>query len=144
MHIQQPKKNEQAFTLLEIMIVVIIIGIIAVTIVPQFVGETHTARVNTAKGHVGELEQAVERFYIHLDRYPTMEEGLKVLVTAPVGEEGKWRGPYVKELRKDPWGNDYQYRTPGIHHTTSFDIWSRGADGVDGGEEKNADIGNWQ
>src|ERR1051325_6596748 len=144
MNIQRSKKKSQAFSLLEIMIVVIIIGIIAATILPQFIGETHTARVNAAKGHVGELESAIERFYIHFDRYPTMEEGLKVLVEPPAGETAKWRGPYVKQIIKDPWGNEYQYRVPGIHHPTSFDIWSRGADGADGGEDKNADIGNWQ
>ena len=108
MNIQRSKKKSQAFSLLEIMIVVIIIGIIAATIVPQFIGETHNARVNSAKAAIGELQSAVEKFYLHFDRYPTMEEGLKVLVEAPPGEEGKWRGPYVKQVIKDPWGNEYQ------------------------------------
>ena len=78
-----------------------------------------------------------------MDRYPTTEEGLKVLVEAPAGEESKWRGPYITLLRPDPWGNPYQYRIPGNHHPSGFDLWSRGADGADGGEGEAADIGNW-
>ena len=127
-----------------IMVVVIVIGIIAAAIIPQFIGTTVDAKISTAKGSVAELESAVGRFYIHFDRYPTSEEGLKVLVEAPTGEEQKWRGPYIKMLRADPWGNQYQYKCPGVHHPSSFDIWSRGADGAEGGEGPNADIGNWQ
>jgi general secretion pathway protein G len=126
------------------MVVLIVIGIIAAAIVPQFIGTTQDAKVSSAKGSVTELESAVDRFYYNMDRYPTTEEGLKVLVEAPTGEETKWRGPYIKMLRNDPWGNPYQYRSPGTHHTSGFDLWSRGADGVDGGEGQNADIGNWQ
>jgi general secretion pathway protein G len=133
-----------AFTLIEIMVVVIILGVLAATIIPQFMGTTHEAKVSAAKAHVAVLESALEQLYIHMDRYPTTEEGLKLLVEAPAGEDKKWRGPYIKQLRKDPWGTPYQYRAPGVHHTTSFDIWSRGADGVDGGEGNGADIGNWE
>jgi general secretion pathway protein G len=79
-----------------------------------------------------------------MDRYPTTEEGLKVLVEPPSGGDKKWRGPYVKQIRSDPWGNPYQYKCPGMHHTSSFDLWSRGADGADGGEGQGADIGNWE
>jgi general secretion pathway protein G len=131
------------FTLIEIMVVVVIIGILAATIIPQFIGTTHDAKVSAAKAHIAELESALERFNVHLDRYPTMDEGLKILVEAPSGEDKKWRGPYIKQLRPDPWGNPYQYRFPGVHHTTSFDLWSRGADGSDGGEGQATDIGNW-
>jgi general secretion pathway protein G len=131
------------FTLLEIMVVVIIIGVLAATIIPQFMGTTHDAKVSAAKADVSQLENALERFNLHMDRYPTMDEGLKVLVEAPAGEDKKWRGPYIKLLRPDPWGNPYQYRIPGVHHATTFDVWSRGADGQDGGEGPNADVGNW-
>lgn len=136
-------KQSSAFTLIEIMIVVIIIGILAATILPQFMGTTHDAKVSAAKGHIAELEAALGRFNVHMDRYPTSEEGLKVLIEAPAGEESKWRGPYITQLRNDPWGNAYQYRSPGTHHTTRFDIWSRGKDGADGGEGEAADVGNW-
>ena len=137
------RKQSAGFTLLEIMVVVIIIGVLAATIIPQFMGTTHDAKVSAAKADVAQLENALERFNLHMDRYPTMDEGLKVLVEAPTGEDKKWRGPYIKLLRPDPWGNPYQYRLPGIHHPTTFDIWSRGADGQDGGDGPNADIGNW-
>lgn len=132
----------EGFTLLEIMVVVIIIGVLAATIIPQFMTTTHDAKVSAAKGHIAELESAIDRFYVHMDRYPTVDEGLAVLVTAPAGAE-KWRGPYVKQLRDDPWGHPYEYRAPGMHHATSFDLWSRGADGAEGGDGQAADIGNW-
>ena len=134
----------RGFTLIEIMVVVIILGVLAATIIPMFIGTTHDAKVSAAKGHVAELESAVERFYVHMDRYPTTEEGLKILVEPPSGGDKKWRGPYVKQIRNDPWGNAYQYKCPGVRHTSSFDLWSRGADGVDGGEGPGADIGNWE
>ncbi len=137
------QRRSAGFTLIEIMVVVVIIGVLAATIIPQFIGTTHDAKVGAAKGHVAELESALERFNVHMDRYPTAEEGLKALVEAPSAEDKKWRGPYIKLLRPDPWGNAYQYRSPGLHHPTSFDVWSRGADGADGGEGEAADIGNW-
>jgi general secretion pathway protein G len=144
MKIQPSHKKNRGFTLVEIMVVVVIIGILAATILPQFIGTTQEAKVSAAKSQVAELESAVERFYIHMDRYPTTEEGLKVLVDPPAGDASKqWRGPYIKQLRNDPWGNPYQYICPGTHHPTSYDIWSRGKDGVDGGEGDGADIGNW-
>jgi general secretion pathway protein G len=137
------QRRPEGFTLLEIMVVVIIIGVLAATIIPQFMGTTHDAKVSAAKSDVAQLESAMERFNLHMDRYPTMDQGLKVLVEAPAGEDKKWRGPYIKVLRQDPWGNPYQYRVPGIHHSSTFDVWSRGADGQDGGEGPSADIGNW-
>ena len=136
-------KKTDAFTLIEIMVVVVILGILAAAIIPQFAGTTHDAKVSTAKANVSELGNALERFNIHLDRRPTTEEGLKALVEAPAGEEGKWRGPYITLLRPDPWGNPYQYRNPGSHSAAGFDLWSRGADGADGGQGDGADIGNW-
>lgn len=137
------RTRRNAFTLIEIMVVVIILGVLAALIIPQFMGTTHDAKVSAAKATVAELESAIERFYIHMDRYPTAEEGLKVLVEAPSGDEKRWRGPYIKMLRPDPWGTPYQYRVPGVHHTSSFDLWSRGAGGQDGGEGEAADLGNW-
>jgi general secretion pathway protein G len=138
------RKNSDGFTLVEIMVVVVILGILAATIIPQFIGTTHDAKIGTAKVNIDNLETALERFYIHLDRHPTSEEGLEVLVEPPQGDENRWRGPYIKMLRDDPWGNPFQYRSPGDHLPASFDLWSRGADGIDGGDEKGEDIGNWQ
>jgi general secretion pathway protein G len=137
------QKRRGGFTLIEIMVVVVIIGVLAATIIPQFMGTTHDAKVSTAKSNIADLESALERFNIHMDRHPTTEEGLKALVEAPPGDEKKWRGPYVSLIRLDPWGEPYQYRNPGIHRKSGFDLWSRGADRADGGEGDAADIGNW-
>jgi general secretion pathway protein G len=137
------RKRQAGFTLIEMMVVVVVIGVLAAMIIPNFLGTTHDAKVSAAKGSVSELEAALERFNVHMDRYPTTEEGLKALVEAPSSEDKKWRGPYIKLLRSDPWGSPYQYRSPGTHHPTSFDIWSQGADKADGGDGEGADIGNW-
>ena len=134
---------KSGFTLVEIMVVLVVIGILAAAIIPTFIGTTHDAKVATAKANATELENALRRFYVNMDRYPTADEGLKVLVEAPTSEDKKWRGPYVNLIRPDPWGNPFQYRVPGTHHPATFDIWSRGADGADGGEGEGIDIGNW-
>ena len=145
MRISSLRRRADGFTLIEIMVVVIIIGVLAAAIIPQFIGTTQDAKVSAAKGHIAVLRSALERFNLHMDRYPTTEEGLQVLVEPPAGDDAKkWRGPYIDQLRNDPWGNSYQYVYPGVHHTVSYDVWSRGADGVDGGEGANADIGNWE
>ncbi|PYI88448.1 MAG: type II secretion system protein GspG, partial [Verrucomicrobia bacterium] len=99
MKIRSFQKRSAGFTLIEIMVVVIVIGILAATIIPKFATTTYDARVSAAKGHIAELESALERFNVHMDRYPTTEEGLKVLVEPPSAEETKWRGPYIKQLR---------------------------------------------
>lgn len=143
MKIRNIRRPTAAFTLLEIMVVVVILGVLAATIVPQFIGTTHDAKVSAARSQVSEIESALERMAIHMDRYPSTDEGLKLLVEAPAGDASKWRGPYLKQVRNDPWGNPYQYRAPGVRHSNSFDVWSRGADNADGGEGQGADIGNW-
>lgn len=137
------RHRQAAFSLIEIMVVVVILGILAATIIPKFIGSTHDAKVSTARSNIATLESAVERFYIHMDRYPTNEEGLDVLVNPPSGEQEQWRGPYIEMLRPDPWGVPYRYNTPG-NHGRSYEIWSQGADKADGGEGEAADIGNWQ
>lgn len=137
------RKPTDAFTLIEIMVVLIVIGILAAIIMPQFTTTTYDAKVSAAKASIATFGTAIQRFYIQTDRYPTMDEGLKILVEAPSGDTSKWRGPYVEKLQNDPWGNPYQYKIPGTHNPNGFDIWSRGADGADGGDGKNADVGNW-
>ena len=138
MKIQLSKNHSRGFTLLEMMIVVIVIGILAATIIPQFMGTTHDAKVSAAKAQVAEIESAVERFNNQMDRYPTAEEGLSALVNPPSGDDAtKWRGPYIKRLINDPWGNPYQYAVPGTHNPNSFDIWAHDTQGA------GADIGNW-
>ena len=141
---QKRYRRSDAFSLVEMMVVVVIIAVLAATIIPQFRGTTSDAKISMAKSNLAEMESALERFYIHFDRYPTTEEGLGVLTEAPAEEADKWRGPYVKQLRDDPWGNPYQYRSPATKGTGGFDVWSYGKDGADGGEGADADIGNWQ
>ena len=126
------------------MVVVVILGILAATIIPQFMTQTQDAKISAANASIGEYENALERFNIHMDRYPTTEEGLTALTDAPAADENKkWRGPYIKTVRNDPWGQAYQYRFPAVRRKSGFDVWSRGADGADGGEAEAADIGNW-
>ena len=140
---KQARRSERGFTLIEIMVVVIIIGILAVSIIPQFMGTTNDAKISAAKANIAELESAVNRFYVHMDRYPTTDEGLKVLVTAPADGDKNWRGPYISQLRDDPWGNAFQYKSPGTHHPTSFDIWSQGSANTATTEGGSTEIGNW-
>lgn len=131
------------FTLIELLVVVIILGVLAATIIPQFMTSTQEARVAAAKANVAQLETCIRRFQLNMDRYPSTEEGLKVLLDPPADAETKWKGPYVTALKNDPWGNPFQYRSPGVQSKSGFDLWSRGADNADGGEGDNADIGNW-
>ena len=139
------RTTTRGFTLIEIMVVVIILGILAATIIPQFARTTQDAKVSRARADIATLESALERYYLGMNGYPATEEGLKALAEPPADEARAkdWRGPYIKELRPDPWGNPYSYRSPGIHGQKTFDLWSRGADGADGGEGDQADIGNW-
>ena len=129
------------FTLIEIMVVVIVIGILAATIIPKFMGTTHDAKVATAKANIAELDSALERYNVQMDTYPSDEEGLKALVEKPENDGGKWRGPYIKLLRPDPWGQPYQYKYPGTHHTTSPDLWTKDPDKA--ADAENSEIGNW-
>jgi len=138
-------RHRQGFTLVELMVVVIVLAILAATIIPQFTGVTYDAKVSTAKAHISELEGALGRLNIHMDRYPTDEEGLGILVKKPAEGGNKWRGPYIQELRRDPWDNEYRYRTAVDEYgNRTYIIWSRGADGADGGEGEGKDITNRQ
>ena len=134
----------RGFTLIEIMVVVIIIGLLAAFIVPQIVGQVDTAKISKAKGDIQSLETALTMYRLDNSKYPTSEQGLAALVTQPTDPSIKhWRpGGYLQRISKDPWGNDYQYVYPGTHGK-EYDLFSFGADGVIGGEGIDADIGNW-
>ena len=127
-----PGRNEKGFTLVELMVVIVIIGLLATVVIINVLPATDKAAVTKAKADVATLEQGVEMYRLNKLHYPNGEEGLKA-----VSAEG-----YVKRLPKDPWGNPYVYAAPG-RNGRAFDIYSYGADGREGGEGQDADIGNW-
>ena len=137
------QRSDAGFTLIEIMVVVIIIGLLAAVVVPQFLGRVDDARVAKAKEDIQALETALTMYKLDNYSYPSPEVGLKALVEKPNDPNVKnWRaGGYLKHLTKDPWGNEYQYQVPGSHG--EYDLYSFGADGQAGGQGVNADVGNW-
>ncbi|HEY3785911.1 MAG TPA: type II secretion system major pseudopilin GspG [Steroidobacteraceae bacterium] len=132
------------FTLIEIMVVVIIIGLLAAVIVPQVVNKVDEARVAKAKQDIQSLETALTMFRLDNSKYPTTDQGLASLMKQPTDPSIRhWRqGGYLQRLSKDPWGNDYQYVFPGTHGK-EYDLYTLGADAQPGGDGVNADIGNW-
>ena len=136
--------RQQGFTLIEIIVVVVIIGILATFIAPKFLGRTDEARVVKAKQDIQALESALDLYKLDNYTYPTTEQGLDSLINQPTSDPvpTNWKsGGYIKKLQKDPWQRDYLYLYPGEH--SEYDIYSLGADGVEGGEGPNQDIGNW-
>lgn len=139
------RKKQRGFTLIEIMVVVIIIGVLGALIVPNVMGRANDARVSAAKSDITALANALELYQLDNNQVPSTDQGLDALVSKPSGapEPRKWNaGGYIKRLPKDPWGNDYLYLSPGADN--SYDLYSWGADGAEGGEGQNADIGNWE
>lgn len=137
------KRKQQGFTLLEIIVVITIIAILAAYIAPKVAGRADDARISKVKNDIQVLEGALELYRLDNFTYPTTEQGLQALVTQPSSEMKNWKtGGYIKKLRKDPWGNDYQYSRPG-RDGGEFDIYSYGADNAEGGDGPDADIGSW-
>jgi len=136
--------RQSGFTLIEIMVVVIIIGLLAAVVVPQFLGRVDDARIAKAKQDVQAMQTALTMFKLDNYVYPTTELGLQALVQKPDSTLIKnWRaGGYLQHLNKDPWGNAYLYEVPG-KHGGDYDLYSLGADAQPGGDGINADIGNW-
>ena len=135
---------QHGFTLIEIMVVVIIIGLLAAVVVPQFLGRVDDARVAKAKQDIQAMQTALTMYKLDNYSYPSAELGLKALAQKPDSSTVKnWRpGGYLQHINKDPWGNDYLYQIPGTHGG-DYDLYSLGADGKPGGEGYDADIGNW-
>ncbi len=135
----------RGFTLIEIMVVVVIMGILAALIVPKLMGRTDDARITAAKQDIATLMQALKLYKLDNQRYPTTEQSLQALMTKPTtgpAADGWKVGGYIDKLPKDPWGYTYQYLSPGIRG--ELDVFSLGADGQPGGVDDDADIGSWE
>ena len=136
------RPGERGFTLIEIMIVVIIIGLLAALVAPKLFGKLTMAKQKSAKAQIELFGTALDAFRLDTGRYLTTEEGLKALREKPSGAEN-WDGPYLpKEIPLDPWGKPYIYKSPGEHG--EYDLISFGLDGVEGGEGENQDIVSWK
>ncbi|MFN3887564.1 MAG: type II secretion system major pseudopilin GspG [Aquabacterium sp.] len=134
---------QRGFTLIELMVVLVIIGLLAALIVPNVLDRADDARVTAARTDVSNLMQALKLYRLDNQRYPTAEQGLKALVAKPTTGPipPNWK-PYLEKLPTDPWGNAYQYVNPGVKG--QVDVFSFGADGQSGGEGRDADVGSWQ
>ena len=133
----------RGFTLIELMVVMVIIGVLAALIVPNVLDRTDDARVTAAKTDIANIVQQLKLYRLDNQRYPTAEQGLQALIAKPTSGPipNNWK-PYLDKLPNDPWGRPYQYLSPGIKG--EIDVMSFGADGQSGGEGKDADIGSWQ
>ena len=134
---------QRGFTLIELMVVLVIIGVLAALIVPNVLDRADDARVTAARTDITNISQALKLYRLDNQRYPTAEQGLQSLIVRPTSGPlpNNWK-PYLEKLPNDPWGRPYQYLNPGIKGP--IDIMSFGADGQAGGEGKDADIGSWQ
>lgn len=144
MSIARSRRATAGFTLIEVMVVVVILGILAAIVVPRIMDRPDEARITKVRNDIRALESALNLYRLDNFRYPTTDQGLRALVERPTGqpEARNWRtGGYIDRLPNDPWGNPYQYVHPGRHG--EIDIYSYGADGRPGGDGINSEIGNW-
>jgi general secretion pathway protein G len=133
-------RSPRGFTLLELLVVVVIIGLLAGLVAPRYFGQVGKSEVNVAKAQLDALEKALDQYRLDIGRYPDQELGLKALVTKPANEP-KWAGPYLrKDIPLDPWSRAYLYKIPG--EKGEYDLISLGKDGQPGGTGENADITN--
>ncbi|MBN1378622.1 MAG: type II secretion system major pseudopilin GspG [Gammaproteobacteria bacterium] len=138
------KIKQSGFTLIEIMVVVVILGILAAVVVPKIMDRPDQAKMVRAKADVQAIVSALNMYKLDNHRYPASDQGLLALVEQPSGSDStkNWKqGGYLDSVPKDPWGNEYRYLNPGQHG--GIDVYSLGADGQEGGEGVDGDIGNW-
>ena len=142
--IKQSKRRERGFSLLELLVVLVILGVIAGIFAPRFIGQAEKAKRTAAKLEIDQIGQSLDLYKLEIGKYPTSQEGLAALVTAPSGVTN-WNGPYLKKtaVPKDPWGTDYKYTSPG-DQSRPYDIVSLGADSKEGGDGDGKDITSWQ
>ncbi len=140
-----PQRRARGFTLIEIMVVVVIMGILASLVVPKLIARTGESKVAAARVDISTVMQALKLYKLDNQRYPTTEQGLQALIVKPTSgpaANGWKEGGYLEKMPKDPWGNPYQYLSPGIKG--EVDVLSLGADGQPGGTGDDADIGSWE
>lgn len=129
------------FTLLELLVVMVIIGLLAGYVGPKYFAQLGKSETKAAKAQVEALAKALDTYRLDMGHYPTTEQGLAALISSPSGEP-KWHGPYLaKNVPSDPWGRSYQYKYPGEHG--DYDVWTLGNDGQAGGVDADTDVGNW-
>ena len=141
---ERGNRASRGFTLIEILVVVVILGILAAIVVPRVMERPGEARVTRARQDIQGIVTALSMYKLDNFAYPSTEQGLEALVTKPSGQPDapNWKGPYLERTAKDPWGHPYQYAQPGQHG--SIDVYSLGADGKPGGDGEAADVGNWE
>lgn len=138
---KQHRARVRGFTLLELLVVMVIIGLLASIVAPQYFSQIGKSNTKVAIAQIQSVGQALDQYRLDIGRYPTSEEGLMALRQAP-GNLPKWQGPYLKQdVPADPWGNAYLYKSPGQHG--DYDLWSFGSDGQAGGEGEAADVTSW-
>ena len=139
--------NRRGFTLIEIMVVVIILGLLAVLVAPRVIGRLGQAKDKAARAQIELLGLALDAYRLDNGTYPTTQQGLEALWTKPATspQPRNWAGPYLKKrVPQDPWGNPYVYRSPGETNPDSYDLMSLGRDGSPGGEGEDADLRSWE
>ena len=135
-------RDRGGFTLIELLVVMVIIGLLAAIVLPNYIGQSDKARVRAAQAQIQQLGTALDSFRLDVGRYPTSEEGLMALRQKPSSAD-RWDGPYLqKDVPNDPWGRPYVYKAPGDHG--GFDLMSYGADGTPGGDGINKDVTSWE
>ena len=135
------RHSSSGFTLLELLVVMVIIGLLAGYVAPRYFSQVGKSEVKVAQAQIVALGKALDTYRLDIGRYPTTEQGLNALMVRPQNEP-KWQGPYLqKAVPLDPWGRVYQYKMPGEHG--DFDLWSFGKDGQPGGNDEAADITSW-
>ncbi|OZB17691.1 MAG: type II secretion system protein GspG [Marinobacter sp. 34-60-7] len=137
-------RRQQGFTLIEIMVVMVILGLLVAIVAPNIMGRSDQARVTAAEAQLSNIANALDLYRLDNSQYPSTQQGLEALVNEPTGspEPRNWNPEgYMKSVPQDPWGNDYQYVSPGTEGP--YDLYSYGADGQEGGDGDNADISVW-